>query len=274
MKTLKHIIYPAAVFMLLASIAVAVPVIEEGFFLDGVTGIVRKVDNVDVWKFIPNTDVVGLKHTWPAGNPITLLPCSVLEQMTGLAGEDHRLTVRLWGLFTEYDENNYLYSVYFLPVGQTAEMETDSGKSASQDGQPDEKQDEHTENTAPTEPEQESIIPADILKQIKSAQAPDLRKFQQVAVVTGDKNLIGRAGYLQQKGKVRFFQPDGFGLNVNRHQYLLLPCSAGQEAEKLMQKSPGRERFNVSGLVTHYKGRNYILLRRAVRTYTHGNFTP
>ena len=69
MKTLHFILVQAALFVLLAGMAAAVPVIEEGFFLDGVTGVVRKVDNVDVWKFIPETEVVGLKHTWPAGQP-------------------------------------------------------------------------------------------------------------------------------------------------------------------------------------------------------------
>ena len=185
--------------------------------------------------------------------------------MTGLAGDDHRIQARLWGLFTEYEENNYLYSVYFLPIEQATEIETDPGQTESQGGQADDKQDAQTQAGGQTETERESIIPADILQQIKTAQAPDLKKFQQVAAVTGDKNLIGRAGYLQKEGKVRYFQPDGFGQNVNRQRYLLLPCHAGEQAEKEMQKSPGRERFNVSGLVTQYKGRDYILLRRAVR---------
>ena len=63
--------------------------VDEGRLLDGVEGRVRKVDNVDVWQFIP-TGAVALdaETTLAAGQALALLPCSVLEQITTLAGED------------------------------------------------------------------------------------------------------------------------------------------------------------------------------------------
>lgn len=243
--------------------------VEEGLFLDGVAGVIRKVEDVDVWIFTADADVaLSEDAVWPASKSISLLPCSVLEQITTLAGEDNEIHVRLWGLFTEYNYINYLYSVYFLPV-----QEDKGVKSINPETQEAQK-DTEEKTEGPAGQEEESIIPTDILQQIKANKAPDLKKFQQVAVVTGDTNLIGRAGYMEQKGKVKFFRPDAFGQNISRHQYLLLPCNALKAAEKEMPRSPGRERYNVSGLITSYKGRNYILLRRTVRTYTNGNFTP
>jgi hypothetical protein len=258
----------AGIVSLLSVVSAAQPVIDEGFLLDGVIGVVRKVDQVDVWEFIPDAEIIALDNTWPAAEPISLLPCSVLEQITALAGEDDEIQVRLWGLFTTYHQNNYLYCIYFLPLREEA-VEPPAAE-------PDAPEIPDTNDRQTQEPADgdDSIIPADILEQIRTSKAPDLQKFQQVAVVTGDVNLIGRTGYLKQKDKVNYFQPNAFGQNVNLQQYLLLPCNAREAAEKEMQKTPGRQRYDVSGLVTRYKGRHYILLRRAVRTHTNGNFTP
>jgi hypothetical protein len=33
-------------------------------------------------------------------------------------------------------------------------------------------------------------------------------------------------------------------------------------------------RFNIAGLVTEFKGRQYLLLQRAIRVHSHGNFSP
>ena len=267
MKNLKKFVLLSVLIGLPALTLAAKPAIEEGFFLDGIEGIIRKVEKVDVWSFVPDAKVtLSEEAVWPAQTPINLLPCSVLEQITGLAGDDNKINVRLWGLFTKYNGNNYLFSVYFLPVKEDVDLEPVKPTAQKEE-------DGNKDKTAEEPQEEESIIPAEILKQIKSNKTPDLKMFQQVAVVTGDVNLTGRTGYLKQNNKVKFFQPDAFGQNVTRNQYILLPCEMLEIAEKKMRKSPGRQRYNISGLVTHYKGRNYMLLRRAVRTYTNGNFT-
>ena len=266
MKNLKRVVLLLALLLLPTFALTAQPVIEEGLFLNGVEGVIRKVEKVDVWSFIPDVQVTLSENAvWPVQKPINLLPCSVLEQVTGLAGEDNEINVRLWGLFTRYNQNNYLYSVYFLPVKEDVGLKPAAPETQEKDSESD--------TTQESDEPEDSIIPTEILKQIKSNKAPDLKKFQQVAVVTGDVNLIGRAGYLKQTDKVKFFQPDAFGQNVDLRRYILLPCEMLEVAEKQMQKSPGRQRYNISGLVTSYKGRNYMLLRRAVRTYTNGNFT-
>lgn len=263
MKNIKYTVGLLAAIHLL-SFAAAAPVMDEGYLVDGVAGVIRKTANADVWNFIPERAITAADETWPANRPLPLLPSSVLEQITGLAGDEQTIQFRLWALFTEYQQQNYLYCIYFLPLQaaetpKAAEPKTDTPNA-------------ETKTDAPAE--SDSIIPADILSQIKAAQAPDLDKFQQAAAVTGDINLIARTGYLDKRGKEKYFQPNAFGQNVNRSRYVLLPCEMLEATEKAMRQTPGQQRYEISGLVTSYKGRQYMLLRRAVRTYTNGNFTP
>lgn len=267
MKIIRNAILVITV-LVLANGASAKPVIEEGVLVDGIEGVLKKRPNVEVWSFIPDKPIIVTKEiTYPAGEPVEMLPCSVLEQMTGLSGEKDHIRVQLWALFTEYQHINFLYSVYFLPLQETPSEQTDVQNTEEKPVQ------EETATTKPEEPEQEdSIIPTDILKQIKSSKTPDLKKFQQVSVVTGDVNLIGRSGYLSESGRIRKFEPDALGLKVDGREFFLLPNSMLEEARKEMVRIPGKQRYNVSGLVTQYKGKTYMLLRRAVRTYSHGNF--
>jgi hypothetical protein len=228
--------------------------LEEGFFLDGAQGILLKDAATDTWMFRPAASIELPKEDFPAGKALPMLPCSVLEQMTQMADIQMGLHVRLWAMATKHRHTNYLYAVFFMPLKDMPAVTT-------------------SDDSPQDQPQDDSIIPADILRQIKNAGAPDLHRFQQVAQVTGDINLIGRAGYLQKRNGQDLFVPDAFGQNIERWQFVVLPSASMESAEREMNKMPGRQRFTVSGLVTMYKGQAYILLRRAERTFTHGNFT-
>ena len=239
-------------------------IVEEGAFIDGVEGLLKKEPNTDLWHFVPDEPIeITDKITIPAGTPLEMLPCSVLEQMAGLADKENQLRIELSALFTRYEHSNYLFSVFFLPI-------KDGNTQPEPPAEPDSNE---SENVEPEPQEPESIIPTEILKQMKANKAPDLKKFQQIAEVTGDIHLIGRAGFLSKTNDSYNFSPDAFGRNIDNTQFVLLPNSMLAKAEKEMAREPGRERYNVSGLVTVYKGKTYMLLRRAYRTYTHGNFT-
>lgn len=236
--------------------------VEEGAFFDGIEGLLEKDPDTYLWHFIPDEPIkITDEITVSAGRPLEMLPCSVLEQMTSLAGKEEELRIKLSALFTQYKHSNYLFSVFFLPIKDTVappepNPETDPN---------------NVQEPEPQEPD--SIIPTKILKQIKANKAPDLKKFQQIAEVTGDIHLIGRAGFLSKTNGSYRFSPDAFGRKINSKQFILLPNTMLAAAEKEMAREPGRERYSISGLVTEYKGKTYMLLRRANRTYTHGNFT-
>lgn len=253
--------------MSLGAYSMAGPLIEEGFFFDGVEGTLKKDTKTENWIFALSDPVkTNYNIIYPAGEPIAMLPCSVLEQMADLAGSEGELHVMLSALFTEYNEKNYLFSVSFLPlqknIPQPAKEETNEAP-----GKPD-------ENKPTQEKTQvDSIIPTDILNQIKSQKTPDLKTYEIIAKVTGDSNLIGRSGYLTKRNGIRFFELDGLGLNVDKNKFFLLPNTERAKAEGRMMHTPGRQRYNVSGLVTTYQGKTYMLLRRATRTFSHGNFS-
>lgn len=237
---------------------------DEGFFLDGIEGTLEtNPQRSGEWIFRPSQKIALIKRDLPAGQPLPMLPCGVLEQMAQMAA-GQSLHIRLWAMATLYKHDNYLYAVYFLPLKDGA---------APQPAQPTEPAQPAPTPTPAQEQEEDSVIPMEILKQIKANTPPDLQKFQQVAQVTGDTNLIGRAGYLQDEGSEKIFVPDGFGQNIDLRRFVLLPGAAMENAEKEMNRTPGRQRYTVSGLVTTYSGTRYILLRSAQRTYTHGNFT-
>ena len=236
--------------------------VEEGAFFDGVEGVLKKAPEADNWQFVPDEAIeITEKVTVPAGTPLQMLPCSVLEQMATLTGDEDQIHIELSALFTRYRHRNYLFSVFFLPLEEK--------KPAPKKPEKDE-----DEQKPATEPKEDSIIPTEILKQMKANKAPDLKKFQQIAEVTGDVHLIGRAGFLSKTNGRFVFSPDGFGRNIDSTQFVLLPSGMLAAAEKQMAAEPGRERYSISGLVTEYQGKTYMLLRRANRTYTHGNFTP
>jgi hypothetical protein len=238
--------------------------VEEGAFIDGVEGLLKKQADGDLWLFIPDEPIVITdKITVPAGTPLEMLPCSVLEQMVTLANEEDQLHIELSALFTRYKRGHYLFSVFFMPIKDAAPTQEPASEA----------EDIEAEKDEPKPEEPASIIPTEILKQMKANKAPDLKKFQQIAEVTGDIHLIGRAGFLSKTNGSYSFSPDAFGRKIDSSEFLLLPNGMLARAEIQMAREPGRERYNVSGLVTEYKGKTYMLLRRASRTYTNGNFT-
>ena len=68
------------------------------------------------------------------------------------------------------------------------------------------------------------------------------------------------------------FVLDAFGLNVRPVSLRLLPCGVLEMAEQIQAAVPEPVRFKIAGIITKYKGENYLLLQRATRVYSHQNF--
>ena len=233
--------------------------VAEGHLVAGAEGRVVYDPNESRWSFYPTASITDGKGLLPAGQGVVLLAGSVMEQMGQLAGDEKRMDVRLWAMVTEYRGRNSLYSLYFLPMRDTVEAPA-----------------------APAEPktaesgqrQRESVLPTEILQMIERNQAPDLRRLDELVVVTTDRNLIHRTGIISPLEDGYVFVPDAFGHNVSGRSYHLLSCRTLEATQRAMQRGAGRQRYVVSGVLTEFEGRTYLLLRRAVRSYTHGNFTP
>jgi hypothetical protein len=82
-------------------------------------------------------------------------------------------------------------------------------------------------------------------------------------------NLIGR---IVEKNGQFVFVPDGLGQGVEKFTITLLPCMNLETAAAQMRSELNSVRFSVAGILTKYKGQKYLLLQKATRAYSYGNF--
>ena len=85
--------------------------------------------------------------------------------------------------------------------------------------------------------------------------------------------LVDRTALLVKQDDDRLvFVLDALGRNIQKLSLNLLPCAALELTELKQAAEPEPLRFKIAGIVTKYKGQDYLLLEKATRTYSHGNF--
>jgi hypothetical protein len=235
--------------------------LQEGFVVNGCSGVVKRVPDQDRWFFIPETEITDGRGTHLSEHPFELLPCGTLEKITSLPEASKGASMRLWARVVTYKAENFLYPIYFIPT--TAADET-----------PPAAETKPVQAVPVPEPNDVSIIPANIRSLLKPKQVVNLSQVRSTLEVDSDAVLAGRSGFVMLKPGPDF-QPDGFGRNVEDISFHLLRCTGLEATEsRLASAGPTRQRYKVAGIITRYKGQYYLLLQRATRTYTHGNFTP
>ncbi len=111
-----------------------------------------------------------------------------------------------------------------------------------------------------------------------SAEQPQVKPVKQAESTAAssqgfDSILADRMGRLSQRDDGGFeFVLDAYGLSAKSVTLRLLPCQALELTEDKIAASPERSTFKIAGIRTKYKGEDYILLQRAVRIFSHGNF--
>lgn len=250
---MKRFILCVTVFALTGIIHAAKPTLPEGFVLNAIDGIVRQ-DKVhkDQWTFSTNAELKYLKTIFPAGAPLKVLASGGLDQIRAFAKENTELRIKIWGILTLYRKENYLFPIQIMPLAA-----------------PDKKVPATDPNSTDSE-----VIPVDIMKLLQSQSKIDLAQISETtAVTTADSSLISKAGYITL-GDTRQFRPDGFGRKVETADFVLLPCLTLEKTEDTLARAMGRYRYTISGILSRSQGRQYLLLYRAQRTYSNGNFTP
>ncbi len=125
------------------------------------------------------------------------------------------------------------------------------------------------------EPNDELAIPEEILDKLtarKIVRPTQLRKglrLKQDVILTDKIGFI--SSYVDSDTQYDFV-PDTLGRNVERVSFLLLPCETLERAQITQSTEPNPIRFKTAGIVTQYKGQNYLLLQKATRIYNYGNF--
>jgi hypothetical protein len=260
--------------------------IDEGIILRAVDGrlISPQVgDESAEGGFEFESDVSEASITVKAGTKLELLPCGILERLIGEPAPSAERRIRLWAMVTQYKGANYLFPMYYLPL-KKMEQSPSVGETVPTKA-------EQTPQTDIVEPNDEIGIPAEITAMLRQDEtrkqktsldtARDGEGWRQKNYEPRTMNFARNRVFVDEVGFVRqgktgpVFIPDAIGRNVSSEHFELLPCCVLELAQResgISRAVSERARFTVAGLVTEYKGSKYLLLQRAIRLYSHGNF--
>jgi len=248
------------------------PLLRDGFVMNGVDGNLVGPDSNDVWFFELISDVNDNKTVIKAGTKFELLPSSTLEKMIAYKILLTPASFRLWnGRVTKYKGRNYIFPNFFLPVSKAKE--------------PPQKKDGPTEpepgrDLILDDPNDVLAMPREVIEKLRlKRSAPSVLRFAKSTEhdtqhTAGSTNsvFVDRTGFLVKQDDRFIFAPDALGRNVQNLTLNLLPCSALELTELKQAAEPEKVRFKIAGITTKYTGENYLLLDKATRTYSHGNF--
>jgi hypothetical protein len=227
------------------------------------------------WFFEFETDVNDLRVKAPAGTTLELLPSTTLEKLVADVNERSANTYRLSGWVTKYKGRNFIFPIHFLPLStiikqpQTVHKTEEDGQSTPE---------KESEQPAVSEPNDLLAMPKEIMERLKAGRIvrpPTPRRTPKTKkiVLEQDSTLADRSAFLVKKKDGRLvFILDALGRNTRPVSLRLLPCEALELTELTQSAIPQPVRFKIAGLVTKYQGEKYLLLHRANRIYSHGNF--
>lgn len=265
--------------------------LRDGFALTGIDGRLviqdsnenSRESSFDRWSFEFDSDVSDDRGLIKTGASLGILPSSVLEKMIADANKDSNASYRLWGRVTQYRGKNFIFPIYFLPLAKVKQPQLPtSQKSPQQENQP-----------KINEPNDVLTIPKELIDKLpdrkkrivhktreqnsekNGAESPDKTKSE----LKQDYILADRCGFIRESGQETqkawrqvSFVPDAIGRTEARTSLRLLPCQVLEQAQRKQSAAPEKLRFKTAGIVTKFKGKDYLLLQRATRVYSHGNF--
>jgi hypothetical protein len=254
--------------------------LREGFVLKGIDGELSVSDQNDVCFFQLDSDIGDGKAAVVKGSKLQILPSATLERMISDANKRSAANYRLWGKTTCYKGENFIFPVYFLPLSKPKESEQVGSEIRIEAEASQQTQRIKSDNTQVRK--DDLGIPSEVTAQLRPGPGISSMGSAEQQAHKQDTVLIDRIGsistdieYYENDVKTNtqcYFAFDAFGRNVNTTQLGLLPCQALESAERLQSLSPEPVRFKVAGIVTEYRGQKYLLLHKATRIYSHGNF--
>lgn len=241
--------------------------IRDGFILAGIDGELTGPDCNDSWFFKFDSDLTDqVKGKIGEEDAVQLLASATLEKMTAGKKNYTNVSYRLWGKITKYGDKNFIFPAYFLPLSKVKLQRPPKPQQSPQ----------KTTRPILNDPEDAVVIPMQLIKKLSTRQILRDEQLQQIEKgieLKEDSILANRTGFIiQQKNGDIIFVLDGLGRNVSKVSFALLPCHILQRAQEKQDRQLEPMRLKVAGVVTNYKGKNYLLLQRVRRLYSHGNF--
>jgi hypothetical protein len=268
--------------------------LRDGFALAGVDGKLTIRDSNDAnsqlssdrWFFELDSDLSDGRGLVKAGASLELLPSSILERIIADSNNRAGTSYRLRGRVTRYRGKNYIFPAYFLPLTKTKKPQSSTPQQTPpQEAQP-------TIN----EPNDVLTIPKELLEKLPDRKKGiDHRERQErskaITTQLTEGARAGKSGLKQNftlvdrtalfrdtsRGAERTWREasfvlDALGRKEAKISLRLLPCQVLERAQREQSAEPEAVRFKIAGIVTQYKDENYLLLQRATRVYSHGNF--
>ena len=208
-----------------------------------------------------------------AGQALEMLGSATLEKMIADAKERSDAEFRLWAKVTKFEGKNYLFAVYYLPLRKidkpTEEKKQNEVNTVTQALRQSSGQAINAPNDVVNIPEnivallrQSEVLPT------TEAQATRQEELQ----LKQDTIFANKAGRVAVKNGDYVFEADALGRGVEKFAIKLLPCQKLEDAMVQVRSESNPVRFNVAGILTKYKGEQYLLLQKATRMYSYGNF--
>ena len=267
--------------------------LRDGFVLAGVDGKLTFQDTNEGsqrWLFEFYSDVSDDIGIIKAGVSLEILPSTTLEKMTddmekrsdasSVRSKSAIVTAetpvqtsngssyRLWGIVTKCNGRNFIFPDYFLPISEVKQA-----KSQSQQAQP------QKPDVTINDPNDALAIPQEIIAKLETRRIVRPEQLRKGLALKADCILADRTGFIHDSGaRARgtghevSLVLDALGRNVQQISFRLLPCQVLEQAQRIQSAEPDPMRFKIAGIVTKYKGENYLLLQRAIRAYSHQNF--
>ena len=237
----------------------------------------RKVSG---WSFELAADAGDGRGVVKAGQRLQLLPSAALEKMAADAKKHSRADYRLRARITKYRGENFIFATGFLYLGESSRPQPPAPQS-----RPGAANSEKEAEREPTVNESNDMvaIPEEVLSRLRT-----LRTTPAVGGSEGSENrfassldytITERSGLFAGSdntpagfaGQSRFVV-DGLGRNLPDAGFFVLPCEARERTEAEQSATLERPRFKIAGIVTRYQGKDYLLLQKAIRLYSYGNF--
>jgi hypothetical protein len=242
----------------------------------------------------------------PFSHPMEVLPGKWLTAMTKVIGKQVDLTVdfRIWGEVTTYHNRNYVLPTFVATLslfGKDAAKKTEAKKINPLDASFGRPKASDTEISEQTQDPDKLSLPKKLrdalsaIPRTRPLELPDIKPSTirpKPAVVKSVKNddkepsaqdgwrdgymVIDRVGWIQfdPEGSRWMFTFEADGASLAEPPVVLHPCQLLEVMEKTEHQSGGTIRYRISGQISLYQGRNYLLLRKVLMVYALNNLIP
>ncbi len=234
--------------------------LKDSFVLAGVNG--KLIWQAEKWYFQLYSDLSDGRSTVKAGRSIELLASSTLAKMIPETKKAKPVSYKLWGRIVKYQGLNFIFPAYFLPL---REVETNTHAPQGQ---------KTPAKLVDPEPKDSITIPKDVMQMLKPQRVVNLAQLEQALASGKDSILVGRSGFIakQSDGDLSIFRINAMGRNIENLSFELLPCQVLEKIEQEQASYPDKLHYKIAAILTTYQGRHYLLLQRATRIYSYGNF--